>query len=86
MRKNKKDTKEYAKKYYEQNKEKMKAYDKARKARIKAEKEDDDKGEYKMTEEERKQFNVRWRLVFSPTQRAEYIYNARDMYDGYTSR
>lgn len=48
--------------------------------------EDDDKGEYKMTDEEREDFKRRWDRVFIPVQQTVYIYKAKDTYDGYSNK
>lgn len=81
---------EYNKKYHQKNKERInakhRAYEAAIKDREKKEMRDYDKVAYKMTEEEKKQFNRRWELVFIPTQQTEYLYKVKGMYDGYSNK
>jgi len=56
--------------YYQRNAEKIKLYDKMRreerrKKELEESIEDDDKGSYVMTEEEKARFHRRWRDLFS---------------------
>jgi hypothetical protein len=49
---------------------------------------DDDKGEYKMTEEERLDNKRRWDILFStnPSYSTEYIYKVRNKYEDRKNR
>jgi hypothetical protein len=79
--------------YYQKTKEIQKAraiaWHAAKRAREKEEpKEIEEEEEYKMTEKERELYNLRWKLLFNrtPFECQEYMFLARDEYDGYTNK
>ena len=88
-----KNRKEEMKIYYQKTKEIQKAraiaWHAAKRAKEKEEpKEIEEEEEYKMTEKDREVYNLRWKLLFirTPFECQEYMFEARDEYDGYTNK